>query len=494
MLNVREGQVIASKFRLTHPLARGGMGAVWAAQHETLDIPVAVKFMDPRYVDMDDLRSRFKREAKAAAQLRTPNVVQILDYGVEEKTPYLVMEFLQGEDLGQRLAREGRLLLPEAIPIFTQIGKALRRAHEAGIVHRDLKPANVFLVDHGDELLVKVLDFGIAKWLHPDLVGDATKTGTLLGSPHYMSPEQVRGLKDVDHRSDLWSLGVIVYRTLTGELPFPGAQIGDVLLKICTERPIAPTLLAADLVPEIDAFMSKALALDVTQRFQSAKEMIDALTHLVGQTSSFSAVPPPRASVPDDKPNPSEGATTTKIVEGLTEFDEQITTPLSPKPTIPRPSIAPEEDSTPLLQPIRQPSSTQPLAPQRNSSPASSAKPRRPSPRLTFAVAVGVVVLGVAAFYATKDSAAKSAAQSVTPVVGPSATATAVPPPTSPETVPTPTSTPNVVPLESDPPASSVFPSVSSDRSAKPNERPKLPTGKTPTTPAPTPQESKWGI
>lgn len=280
MLHHHEGQLIAGKYRLKRLLAKGGMGSVWTASHISLDVPVAVKFMDPRYADMDDLRGRFEREAKAAAQLRMPNVVQILDYGVEEGTPYIVMEFLTGEDLGARLAREGRLAVRDAVPILTQVCKALKRAHEEGIIHRDLKPANVFLAEQDGDVLVKVLDFGIAKVMRPDVAGDTTKTGEILGSPPYMSPEQVRGLREIDHRSDLWSLGVIVYRAVTGELPFPGTQVGDILVKICVDHPIPPTKIVPDLDPRIDDFMTKALAKDPSLRFATVKELADALAEL----------------------------------------------------------------------------------------------------------------------------------------------------------------------------------------------------------------------
>jgi len=280
VLTLHEGQLIAGKYRLFHPLAKGGMGSVWLAKHLSLDVPVAIKFMDPRYADLNDLRARFEREAKAAAQLRIPNVVQIYDYGMEEDTPYIAMEFLRGEDFNARLAREGRLPVHDTVAILTQVCKALRRAHDEGIVHRDLKPANVFLMVQDDELLVKVLDFGIAKVLRSETGEDATKTGEVMGSPAYMSPEQVRGAKDIDHRTDLWSLGVITYRALTGLLPFPGTNTGDMFVRICTDQPVAPTKLAPDLDPRVDAFMTKALSKDPSLRFASAKEMSDALAGL----------------------------------------------------------------------------------------------------------------------------------------------------------------------------------------------------------------------
>jgi len=159
---LREGTVIAGKYRLERPLARGGMGAVWVARHLQLDEQVAVKFMDISLPSAADARVRFEREAKSAARIRSPHVVQILDHGVDGEIPYIVMELLEGEHLGTRLKREGRLSLAAAAAITEQVTKALHRAHKAGIIHRDLKPANVFLarVDDDDEI-VKILDFGI---------------------------------------------------------------------------------------------------------------------------------------------------------------------------------------------------------------------------------------------------------------------------------------------------------------------------------------------
>ncbi|XXY46931.1 serine/threonine-protein kinase [Sorangium sp. So ce269] len=163
-MHLGAGSVLIGKYRLERPLSRGGMGSIWVARHLQLGTPVAVKFMDPAYAESPAFRTRFEREARAAAQLRTPHVVQVHDFGFHESVPYLVMELLQGEDLNARLQRRGRLPLLEAHRILAQTGKALRSAHDAGLVHRDLKPANLFLarVDGEDEDMVKLLDFGIA--------------------------------------------------------------------------------------------------------------------------------------------------------------------------------------------------------------------------------------------------------------------------------------------------------------------------------------------
>lgn len=277
------GRVIAGKFRLEWPIGRGGMGTVWAAMHLQLDMPVAVKFMDPSAADADG-RQRFEREARAIAQLRSPHVVQVLDHGVDGGMPYIVMELLEGEDLESRLRRVKKLPLPVATRIFTQSAKALRRAHDAGIVHRDLKPNNVFLARVDDEEIVKLLDFGVAKmtWTGAlDPHNESTQQGLLLGSPCYMSPEQARGNKNVDHRSDLWSLAVILFRSITGERPFDAATIADLIIKICAEPPPVASRIAADLPPGTDEFFLRAFSHDPDQRYQSALEMASDFEALV---------------------------------------------------------------------------------------------------------------------------------------------------------------------------------------------------------------------
>jgi serine/threonine-protein kinase len=275
------GSIIASKYRLERVLARGGMGAVWLGRHLKLDVDVAIKLMKPHHTADPESRMRFEREARAAAQLKIPNVVQVYDYGMEEDTPYIVMELLDGEDLQVRLQRERRLSISATLSIIDPVCKALGRAHATGIVHRDLKPGNIFLArqEVGPEL-VKILDFGIAKFAGSAPAGTETQTGALLGSPSYMSPEQVRNSKQVDHRSDLWSLGVIAFECITGRRPFSGDDIGYVLVELCT----APIPIASEIVPglapEVDRFFSRALTREPEGRFQSAAEFADAFSEL----------------------------------------------------------------------------------------------------------------------------------------------------------------------------------------------------------------------
>jgi serine/threonine protein kinase len=257
------------------------MGAVWHATHLGLDIPCAIKFVKGELADQDDIKARFEREAKAAAHLRSPHVVQILDHGVCEGTPYIAMELLDGEDLGVRLQKRGRLAPEELHKIMSEACRALAKAHAQGIVHRDLKPDNIFLVRDDDREITKVLDFGIAKTVTNELGGSGTKTGAMLGTPYYMSPEQAQGTKTVDFRSDLWSLAVIAYQALTGSLPFESEALGDLLVKIIIS-PIPTPSQVAPVPAGFDKWWAKAASRDPADRFQSAKEFSDALALVCG--------------------------------------------------------------------------------------------------------------------------------------------------------------------------------------------------------------------
>lgn len=253
---------------------------MWRALHLSLQAPVAVKMIDPGIAQVPDALARFHREAQAAAALRSPNVVQILDHGVDELTraPFIVMELMEGESLADRLDRQGRLTAADTTRIVSQMARALTRAHAAGIVHRDLKPDNVFLVRNEDEEVAKILDFGIAKSdVHK--VGAATATGTVMGTAYYMSPEQISGSKEVDHRTDLWALGVIAHECLTGAKPFDSETLGGMVLKICTEPIRAPSVFGG--VPAgFDRWFERAVMRDPALRFQSAREMAEELKRI----------------------------------------------------------------------------------------------------------------------------------------------------------------------------------------------------------------------
>jgi serine/threonine-protein kinase len=272
-----EGTTVAGRFRLVRQIGEGGMGSVWLASHLGLGIPCAVKFVEGEWRRQPEMVARFEREAKVEAQLRSPHVVHVLDHGVWNGTPYIAMEYLEGDSLAQRLERTRRMNFPATHRLVAHVARALTRAHAIGIVHRDLKPENVFLVPGDEGEVAKVLDFGVAKWSSDWAVDNVTKTGLLVGTPLYMSPEQARGTKQIDFRADLWSLAVITYQCLTGHLPFVSDGLGDLLAKIMFEPIPMPSVVLSTLPQEFDHWWTRAASRDPNQRFQSAKELADTL-------------------------------------------------------------------------------------------------------------------------------------------------------------------------------------------------------------------------
>jgi serine/threonine-protein kinase len=275
-----QDRVLAGRYRLESQLGQGGMGSVWRAEHLTLHSAVAIKLMDPAIAATPEGAERFQREAQAAASLRSTHVVQVLDYGVEDGTPFLVMELLHGESLSACLEREGRLTPTRTYAIISQVARAIARAHTAGIVHRDLKPDNIFLVHEDDQEVAKVLDFGIAKTPESAFGDMKTRTGVVMGTPHYMSPEQAEGKRTVDQRTDLWAMAVIVCECITGLQPFRGETWGELLLNVCARPSPIPSSLAA--VPAgFDAWFDKATSRDQTLRFATVQELVSALRSVV---------------------------------------------------------------------------------------------------------------------------------------------------------------------------------------------------------------------
>ncbi len=295
MQPLASGIVIAERYRLERKLGAGGMGSVWLATDQSLSSTCAIKLVDPEKAGNEEVRVRFQREARAAAQIRSANVVDVFDHGLWLDMPFIVMEHLEGEDLGARLDRKGRLDLRETYDIVSQVSRALVRAHAMGIVHRDLKPENIFLVPGDDHEVAKVLDFGIAKLDQYSLRDKATKTGSFMGTPYYMSPEQARG-KNIDWRSDLWALGVIVFQCLTGKPPFESEALGDLMGMILYDAIPKITERDPSLPPQLETFWQRAINRDRELRFQSAKELSDALA----ETSMLE-----RREVPTLPPRPS---------------------------------------------------------------------------------------------------------------------------------------------------------------------------------------------
>ncbi len=272
---VREGDILAAKYRVDRILGAGGMGVVVAATHLQLDQRVALKFLVSNGID-EHASARFLREARAVVKLRSENVVRVLDTGtLDNGLPYIVMELLEGRDLAQELSARGPVTVVEAVDWVLQACEGIAEAHSVGIVHRDLKPANLFLTHRADHsVLIKVLDFGIAKVLDMKRAPDyaLTKTATLMGSPHYMSPEQIRNAKSVDQRADIWALGIVLYELLSGSAPFSATTAPALLAQIVADppRPLRPH---APSVPRgLEAVISRCLEKEPARRFAGVSE------------------------------------------------------------------------------------------------------------------------------------------------------------------------------------------------------------------------------
>jgi len=291
------GLVVADRYRLERKLGEGGMGSVWAATHTLTRGSVALKFLKPEALSNQAAVRRFMREARAAAAVNHPNVIQVHDvFQMEDGAPVMVMDLLHGESLGEKLAREGRIALTELARIMVPVVSAVGSAHAAGIVHRDLKPDNIFLARSPEGALVpKVLDFGIAKLnaLTPEATQSAelTRTGALLGTPYYMSPEQVFGEKDVDARSDVWAVGVILYEALTGQRPIDGDNLGQ-LLKVITLGQIRPIeSVSPELPADVCGLVSHMLVTDREQRLPGLHRAFEVLKGYTTELAqSFSEV------------------------------------------------------------------------------------------------------------------------------------------------------------------------------------------------------------
>jgi len=292
--------MIGASLRLVRLVGRGAMGTVWVADHLGLHSQVAVKFMAQAMLDDQVSLLRFQQEAKAAAEIRSPHVVRVFDHGTtDDGVPYIVMEFLDGESLDRKLKRLGTLSLAEVATIVRQSCKALAKAHERGIVHRDIKPGNVFL-SSDDDLFVKVVDFGVAKFSGQEAI-EMTAQGNMIGTPAYMSPEQLFHGKGVDHRGDLWSLAVVAYQALTGERPFDGVTLGELCVSIKRGEFTPVTTARAHLPSALDGWFARAFAGNPDARFETAKEMALAFDEAVGTNPFTTSTPsltgqPPRVS------------------------------------------------------------------------------------------------------------------------------------------------------------------------------------------------------
>jgi serine/threonine protein kinase len=313
--DVQTGDVLASKYRVERVLGRGGMGVVVAARHEQLGFPVALKFMLPTAIADVTMKERFLREAQAAGRLRGEHVARVMDFGtLDDGAPYIVMEFLDGLDLHDVLVRDGALPPHTAVQYVLQACKAMEEAHAQGIVHRDLKPQNLFLTSRPDgSPLVKVLDFGISKL--GKIEGQSlsvTSSSTMMGSPLYMAPEQIRSAKNVDARADIYSLGVVLFELMAGHVPIEATTIGELFEHIFTRA--TPTLRSKrpEISPELEAVVMRCLDKSPENRFASAAELAVALGPFIDARASLHGGPLPVGTAPSDvRAAGSTGPTTT---------------------------------------------------------------------------------------------------------------------------------------------------------------------------------------
>jgi serine/threonine protein kinase len=297
------GEVIGERYRLDRALGEGGMGAVWAATHVVTQKRVAIKVLRSELASNASLVQRFLREARAICAVRHPNVVQVHDvFQLPSGVPVMVMDLLEGETLAERLARDGKLGVQELARLMLPVLGAVSAAHAASIVHRDLKPDNLFLTPMGDgNVDIKVLDFGIAKASKIDEeIGALTKTGSMLGTPYYMSPEQLYGEKDIDARADVWALGIIFYECLIGRKPTEADNLGQIM-KIVTVQGIPPIeTVAPNAPPALCALIARMLQADRSKRLSNLDEARQTLTQLARSAAiSVGAMPlTPRSDRP----------------------------------------------------------------------------------------------------------------------------------------------------------------------------------------------------
>lgn len=323
---ITPGSHFAGRFVVERLLGQGGMGIVFAARHSELDELVAVKVMLPEVAANAEAAARFQREARASVRIKSDYIVRVLDVSrLEDGTPYMVMEYLDGENLDEHLSKHRPIAIETAARYLIEACDAIAAAHAIGIVHRDLKPQNLFLAKQGDETnRIKVLDFGISKVSEKLSSSEAalTRTSSLMGSPLYMSPEQMQSARTVDHRADIWALGCVLFELLTDTPPFNGGSIPELCAAVLTKQPPLASTLRSDLPKAIDAIISRCLEKTPDARYSTVAQLaLDLLAFAPDATAIVAGISRRQSSLPPPMSAPVPGIETIKCVPTVTQVN-----------------------------------------------------------------------------------------------------------------------------------------------------------------------------